>query len=596
MRRARIWLALACVLAGLAAAERVPQSHNRDARYDDPTTSRSLSEQQFDEQVQVSNYITVAGLTLYAWEYLRTLPRELYMYRPRMIRRPQVILFLLIRYGTIPALILPAYSLWHHFSKNGECPHQEQITVAVVQFLVACIFSWRTIAIWRRRRWVVIFLVVFSLALFAASIGLLYKSQDAVTITGACRPSVDRGERRPDMMQHPINTVKWFYLISMIFDTITMLLSSYKLIYYANMGRKLDAPLFNDPFEVHRQQQREKEKASAATPNDEQSSRRSSAGEALKKMQGQLVPVAMFPYRIVRAAMHWWSTLSPLLARLIANGFVYFFVATAFNVVNFVLEEVNSIHSKSFLTLYPPLMCVLCQTMILTEFDAVWSSYNPDLDIPGRRFVDRVVGIRDEDRSRVSELDRFQEFVTALEDRQASMQSPTSRKLSTVSPKAVEPFGPYAPDGPDTRRPSQVSFTPRRRGPSLDAAELSPRTTPTILTNPALAAVARADGVESRRPSQVSFATNDRMPSVDMEVSPCASPPRASPRRPSPRHASPAPAPAPTEPAPAPRSMSPTSSTPLPPPPPAAVRPDAARMPQLSPQQQQQALRMAGLR
>lgn len=538
-RRARVWLALACALLGIVSGNyTVPVNLDSSdgLSYNDPTTSRSLSEQQFDEQVQVANYITVASLTLYAWEYMRTLPRELYMYRKHMIKRPQVILFLLIRYGTIPALIVPAYALWHHFKSSDDCPREEQITVAVVQFLVACIFSWRTIAIWRRRWWVVVFLVVFSLALFATSVGLLYQSQDAVTLTGACRPAMEPVDKGKD--PRSINTVKWFYLISMIFDTVTMVLSSYKLVYYANMGRNLDMPVFKDPFEEHRRRQQEKEEHDMLTPNDESNSRRSSAADVLKRVPAQLLPMATFPYHAVRGAMHWWSTLTPLLARLISNGLVYFFVATAFNVVNFVLEEVNSIHSKSFLTLYAPLMCVMCQNMILTEFDAVWSTYNPDFDIPGRRFVHRVVGgERRLDHSRLSELDRFQEFVNDLEQRHASSRSSASAKngLSPTKDPEAPPPGIAVP--PEVRRPSQVSFVAQPRIASVDTLDTASCESPRVYLEP---------------PTPE--------PSAD-------TPPRT-------------------------RSVAP----PTPAPPPPAMTHGDALLPQLSSLQQQQALRMAGLR
>lgn len=456
-----------------------------------------MSEEQFDYQQEVANYITVAGLTLYWWEYLCTLNRELYMYRPKMLKRPQVVLFLLIRYGTLPAVIVPAYSLWHRFTSSEQCLDHEQITVAVVQFLVSCIFSWRTIAIWRRARWVSIFLATFSLLLFVASIALLYYSHDSLVITGSCRPTDPDGENgKQSGKAHSVNTVMWFYLISMIFDTTTMVLSSYKLVVYANMGRSLDAPNFSDPFEAHRMQVRKQ-------TMDIEQGRRSSAGETLKKVQGRVVPFATFPYRIVRNAYEWWSTLTPLLARLFANGLVYFFVATAFNVVNFVLEAVQSLHSKSFLSLYPPLMCVLCQRMILTEFDAVWAPYDPDLDIPGRQFVDRVVG-RGERQSRMSELDRFQDFVTSLEARQTANNSTSS---NIRSPSSCPPPGEKASLETNSRFPGAESYTPGQpptankplsmHRPSVATSELSPCESPRASTNHTAAAAAAAAVADS---------------------------------------------------------------------------------------------------
>ncbi|WFD44282.1 hypothetical protein MPSI1_002948 [Malassezia psittaci] len=481
-RRGWAWLMLAWLLVGILCCESVGADKTytnstvilaEDKSYDDPTTSRSLNEEQQEQQTRVANYITVASLTLYEWEYLRTLPREIMMYQRHMLRRPQVILFLLIRYGTIPALILPSWTLWNHFTNSTQCPKREQITVAVVQFLVACIFSWRTIAIWRRKRWVIILLVFLTSAIFGVSVGLLYHSSDAVTYNGACRPSVDSDDNAK--APSGVNAVKWFYLTSMIFDTVTLVLSSYKLIYYANMGRKLQTPVYHDSFESYRVN------ATHTNPSKElpepvvnNSTRRSSATKALKKIPSGMNSIARFPFRKILTVLQWWSSLTPLVARLIANGFLYFFVATAFNVVNFVLEQVNSIHSKSFLTLYSPLMCVLCQNMILTELDAVWSTYDADLDIPGRRFVDRVVGTQGEQRSRMSELDRFQEFVSELEKQQGSSDSSTLPKRGEYGTKDIDSSMQSQADKADKSPRSSFQTPLQVRRSSLDPTDSKP--------------------------------------------------------------------------------------------------------------------------
>ncbi|WFD00212.1 hypothetical protein MYAM1_002960 [Malassezia yamatoensis] len=481
-RRGWFWLMLAWLLVGIVLCESVGANRTynnstvileKDKSYDDPTTSRELNEEQQEQQTRVANYITVASLTLYAWEYMRTFPREITMYQRHMLRRPQVILFLLIRYGTIPALILPAWTLWNHFDESSDCPQKEQITVAVVQFLVACIFSWRTIAIWRRKRWVIVLLVCLTIVMFGVSVGLLFHSSDAVTYSGACRPSVDKddGIKTPPA----VNSVKWFYLTSLIFDTVTLVLSSYKLIYYANMGRHLQTPVFHDPFATYRMDATHTDSSKELPgPVVDNGNRRSSATNALKQIPNKMNCIATFPFRKVHNALQWWSSLTPLLARLIANGFLYFFVATAFNVVNFVLEQVNSIHSKSFLTLYSPLMCVLCQNMILTELDAVWSTYDADLDIPGRRFVDRVVGTHGEQRSRMSELDRFQEFVSELEKQHGSSDSSTLPRRGGFGAKDID--SPLQSQTDKADKSSQNSFqNPAQvRRSSVDPSDTKP--------------------------------------------------------------------------------------------------------------------------
>lgn len=355
-----------------------------------------------DQLEVVANNITVAALTLYIWEYLTTFPREITMYRTKMLRRPQVVLFLLIRYGTIPALVLPAYALWHHFDDADDCPKHDQITVALVQFLVACIFSWRTIAIWQRTRWVVVFLTTFSCMLLGTSVGLLYFSRDTLLVTGACHPSLRR-----DPSQYGVNTVQWFYLVSMIFDTVTMSMSTYKLYVIANMGRSARGPEFRDPFEAHHQLAHEEKQ-----PPTHWATFR----------EGRTYSSLSYPVRKLKEMHAWWASLTPLLARLFRNGLIYFFVATLFNLVNFILEAVNSIHAKSFLSLYPPFMCVLCQRMILTEYDAVYTKPDPEFEAPGRDLVRRVVGSA-EGRERLGEINRFEEYVNGLKERHTSVPS-----------------------------------------------------------------------------------------------------------------------------------------------------------------------------
>lgn len=419
------------VLAGDRASD------NRDENVDDPTTQRRITNQQLEDQTTVANNIAVAGLTLYVWEYLCTLSHEIYMwFHPRLLQRPQVFLFLAVRYVTIPALVVPLYSMWGNIKDQADCPKHEQITVAFVQFVVACIFSWRTIAIWRRRRWVIVTLLTLTLMLFVSSVSLLYFSQDAYIVTGECRPAlvaVDDDDDDDDIAR-PVNILQWFYLTCIIFDTITLLLSTYKLLLYANMGR---AVAFRDPFEAHRQQLKKNGTAEDQQPDIEnasalRSSERHSSGAHMvsRGLRPSVVSIILFPYRKVSALYSWWFSLTPLVARLMRNGILYFVVVTAYSLNNFVLEAVKSLHSKSFLTLYAPLVCVMCQRMLLTEFKAVWSPHDEDSMIPGRDLVEAVTGHKLEVGH--SDIDRFEHFASNLEERHASVVSPRSRHNSRL--------------------------------------------------------------------------------------------------------------------------------------------------------------------
>lgn len=432
----------------------------------DPTSNRNITAAQLQSQIQVANFVTIAGLTLYSWEYLANLWREITMWtHPRTLLRPQIFLFLLVRYATIPSLVISSYSLLGHFEDESQCLEHEQITVAVVQFIVACIFSWRTIAIWRRARWITIFLSVLTLALLGSSISLLYYSDDVLLITGSCRPgfSMDMNGHAQDR----VNTVMWFYLCAMVFDTVTLVLSMFKLLRYARMGREINTAIdVVDPFAAFR----EKHPADAALATCElggwpaaeagAGQRRSSTVTVLRRAT---LSAVLKPYRLAAAAYRWWYSLTPLVARLIANGLVYFIAATAFNLNNFVLEARHSIHAKSFLLLYAPLMCVLCQRMLLTELDAVWSDYDPEPNYPGRQLMDRLMGPHTSDERR-ADIDRFEHFASVVEARHASVgplrTRPQGSMRSGIAPDAMpEPHAPPSVASPSGDSPQSSSST-----------------------------------------------------------------------------------------------------------------------------------------
>ena len=300
-----LWVAACCCIVG----GQDPHAHP-DKSVDDPTTNRHITADQLKRQTEVVEFVCVAGLTLYCWEYLMTLGREISMWlHPRRLLHPQVILFLLIRYATVPALVVTSYSTWGHFEREEECISREQLTVAVVQFVVACVFSWRTIAIWRRARWVVASMVTFTLLLFGASIGLLYFSHESLLASGACRPSYDQNSD-PDSVSD-VNTVMWFYLIGMIFDTTAVVLSTYKLVVYANMGRQIQKITFRDPFEMHRQQLAKGESVSNPGLNDIDpfESQAHSSPTAYRRLSDAFTAVLFSPVRATNNVFTWWLSL-----------------------------------------------------------------------------------------------------------------------------------------------------------------------------------------------------------------------------------------------------------------------------------------------
>jgi len=83
----------------------------------------------------VSNNVTVAALTLYLWEWLVALPDEVFLYRTRKWNSPQVVLLFLVRYGTLPSIILNAYLTFNNFKEGEDCPQHTQLTTAIVQLM-----------------------------------------------------------------------------------------------------------------------------------------------------------------------------------------------------------------------------------------------------------------------------------------------------------------------------------------------------------------------------------------------------------------------------------------------------------------------------
>ena len=492
---------------------------NANSGVKDPTTHTPLSNKDYEREESAANNITVASLTLYVWEYIATLPREIMMYRRHMLVRPQVMLFLLIRYGTLPAIIVTTYS---YFGRFKECIQHQAITIAVVQCLLSCISAWRTSAIWRHNRVIVIILAILVTSVTISSIVLMYYL-DIVRLTskdGICRPGRDQHDDNP-------NTAPWFYLVSMIFDTITMVLTSYKLITYARLGRDLEQPVFRDPFSGRKE---------LIAAGDEKGPKRTFwrrvSMHAINIHNTIAASVSFY-----KNLHNWTLSFTPLLGRLFYNGLIYFAVATMFNLVTMILELIRSLHSKTLLPLYAPLMCVLCQRMLLVEFDFVWAANLPHLEVPGIALVDHVTGNRKSVQQ--SETDRLAELIDSLEERRQSTRMPRPSAAMMEEGNVVA-----HDDTPTVECKSAPEIDPYdgERGSSPGSGEHGMGGAPVLMFNTSDTSAGASS--QSRRQSAVSF---------DM---------------------------------PSPRTQRPPISEILPP---------ASGLPILSPKERQQALRMAGM-
>ena len=153
-----------------------------------------------------SRQIAVAGVTLYIWEFLTTLSSEWDLYRNHSWRHSaQPWLFALVRYGTLPAVVLPAYSIWNDFSNhpNG-CVSHQMITIVFVQLIVAIVFVWRTVAIWDRDMRIIVFLSCLTAAQFGTSFALLWFTTETLLSNGSCMPLPQPG--LPDLQAWFVST------------------------------------------------------------------------------------------------------------------------------------------------------------------------------------------------------------------------------------------------------------------------------------------------------------------------------------------------------------------------------------------------------
>lgn len=337
---------------------------------------------EFRWQQLVANNIAVASVTLFGWETLTTLGSEWTLYIRALrgsISKLPVILFALVRYGSIPAVVLPAYSVWQDFTDSPSgCLKHQQICIAFVQLIVSCVFVWRTVAIWRRERWVVIFLIALTITQFALSFFFLWFSPEKLLPNGACMPVQQTGF---------FDTLPWFYLMSFIYDCTLAGMSAFKLWQYTDDNRtsKLRNRNLNSSGRVivvdH-----------SHAPSPGSSSEKGATAASHPGSLNKVASLAAFPVRTAKTAHRRYLSLPPLLTRLLGNGIQYFLVASCFNVVNLALEFSKSIHAKSLIALYAPVMAVACQRVILLEVQAVWGS--SDRHLTGSRersLVDRAM-------------------------------------------------------------------------------------------------------------------------------------------------------------------------------------------------------------
>ena len=283
---------------------------------------RQIPIDEFIYQQLVINNVCVCAVTLFAWEFLTTLPAEWQLYWRMGRRSVQTWLFALVRYGTLPSLILPAYSTWHDFSDAGRsCLTHQQEATAVVQLIVSIVFVWRTSAIWDRDKRVIAGLSFLVMVQFATSFAILWYTRETLLSNGNCMPLPAPGKR---------DIQAYFYLCAFIFDSITIGLSFWRLAYFSDLPISGKVP--NNP----------------SSREETQNEKDAREGTEHRNPFQVALGLRKFPVRFFGHVMRRWEsmTLTPLLGTLSRNGLIYWSMAGVFNLANFGLEISNSIHSK----------------------------------------------------------------------------------------------------------------------------------------------------------------------------------------------------------------------------------------------------------
>lgn len=265
-----------------------------------------------------SNNVAIVAATLYCWEYLMTVPSEIGIYVTIPWRAPHLIFFVLMRYTTLIAISLGLFATWHR--QNGYCIPYREICTLLVQLSVSAVLGWRTIAIWQKdaRIIVIVFLLLTTLMLFSSLLVLSLKSRKLSN--GTCL-LVENGN-------YEFFPLAWFYAGTVLYDTIVIVLSTYRLWQHHN-----DVGAFP---------------------------------EASRKDEG-------------KSGVHWvrwihaqWNSITPLLFRLASNGMLYLGFSTVFNIVCFVMGHWDQRRAQDLLLLYSSVMWIVCQRLVLLEVKATW--------------------------------------------------------------------------------------------------------------------------------------------------------------------------------------------------------------------------------
>ena len=247
-----------------------------------------------------------------------------------------------MRYATLIAITLGLYATWHR--QRGNCIAYCEIATLLVQLSVSAVLGWRTIAIWQKdaRIIVIISLLLVTLMVFSSLLVLSIKAQKLRN--GACI-LVEGGN-------YDFFPLAWFYAGTVLYDTLVIILSTYRLWQHHN-----DVGVF--------------------------------PGANIDDTSKGGISWAQWVHSQ-------WNSITPLLFRLTSNGVLYLAFSTVFNVVCFIIGHWSEERAQDLMLLYSSVMWVVCQHLVLLEIRATWGDRSAqdglkDADDEADRLIARIL-------------------------------------------------------------------------------------------------------------------------------------------------------------------------------------------------------------
>ncbi|KAH9003862.1 hypothetical protein EDB86DRAFT_2286248 [Lactarius hatsudake] len=171
------------------------------------------------------NNLRIASLTIAAYDYLLTLPAEYRLYKSSNRRSTGLILFVLLRYSSIMVLVISNVGFFHHNFTPKTCGHYFLLAPVfkVIQMMMSqAILAIRTYGISQRTPWVGwTLLLSYTLAAGFQWFSSIY-ARIPTMIDGNCTVG----------SAHPHSAIStWsFYFVAMLFDCLTLSISTFYLI------------------------------------------------------------------------------------------------------------------------------------------------------------------------------------------------------------------------------------------------------------------------------------------------------------------------------------------------------------------------------